>query len=311
MRTGDDGQVPVFFDITHTTHYRFARPVALGLHKVLFRPRDSHDLRVLATAMDVTPEPLDIRLIQDVYSNSVALVLPQSPAAEFKVVCHFSVEHTGTRALDFALDARVQSYPFAYDAEERVALAHYLQPYYDDPDGSLRAWAQRFVAPDGGTTGTRELLVQMTQFIRDTLQYRPRFDEGVQTPYDTLRWQSGNCRDYATLMIEAVRQLGYAARFVSGYLHVPAQDGSTLPRTGRGATHAWLQVYLPSAGWIPLDPTNNLVGGHDLIRVGVARHASLASPVQGTWTGYPSDFLGMEVDVNVQVRNSSVRVQRT
>jgi transglutaminase-like putative cysteine protease len=304
----DDG-MPVFFDITHTTHYRYAQPVVLGLHQVLFRPRDSHDLRVLATSMEVTPEPLDVRLIQDAYSNSVALVQPQSPATEFKVVCNFSVEHTGTRALDFALDARVESYPFAYDAEERIALAHYLQPFYDDPDGSLRAWALRFVAPGGGHTGTRELLVQMTQFIRDTLQYRPRFDEGVQTPYETLRWQSGTCRDYATLMIEAVRHLGYAARFVSGYLYVPAHDDGTLPRTNTGATHAWLQVYLPSAGWIPFDPTNNLVGGYDLIRVGVARHASLASPVRGVWTGYPSDFLGMEVDV--QVRNSAGVDQNT
>lgn len=197
--------------------------------------------------MDVTPEPLDVRLIQDAYSNSVALVQPQSPATEFKVVCNFSVEHTGTRALDFALDARVQSYPFAYSSEERIALAHYLEPYYDDPDGSLRAWAQGFVAPGGGNTGTRELLVQMNQFIRNTLQYRARFDEGVQTPYETLRWQSGTCRDYATLMMEAVRHLGYAARFVSGYVYVPSQDSGAQPSSSAGSSHAWLQVYLPSA----------------------------------------------------------------
>jgi transglutaminase-like putative cysteine protease len=296
--------MPVF-DITHTTHYRYAQPVTLGLHQVLFRPRDSHDLRVLATSMQVTPEPLDVRLIQDAYSNSVALVQPQGPATEFKVVCHFSVEHTGTRALDFELDPRVQSYPFTYETEERIALAHYLEPYYDDPDGSLRVWAQGFVAPTGNT-GARELLVGMTQFIRNTFQYRARFDEGVQTPYDTLRWQSGTCRDFATLMIEAVRQLGYAARFVSGYLYMPSQANGSLPGFSLGSTHAWLQVYLPSAGWIPFDPTNNLVGGSDLIRVGVARHASLASPVRGSWYGSASDYLGMEVDV--QVRNAAEMV---
>jgi len=243
----------VFFDITHTTHYRYAQAVALGEHRVLFRPRDSHDLRVLATDMQVTPAPVDIRLIQDMYSNSVALVQPQSPATELKVVCSFSVEHTGTRALDFPMSAR-------------------------------------------------ELLVDMTQFIRNSMQYRARDDQGVQTPYDTLAWQSGTCRDFATLMIEAIRQLGYAARFVSGYLYTPWLDSGDQPSLCAGATHAWVQVYLPGAGWIPFDPTNNLIGGTDLIRVGVARHATLASPVSGSWHGFPGDFLGMVVDVQVRKR---------
>ncbi len=294
----------VFFDISHTTHYRYAQPVTLREHRVLFRPRGSHDLRVLATDMVVTPEPVDIRLIQDAYSNSVALVQPQSPASEFKVVCSFSVEHTGTRALDLPLSAHAQSYPFDYDAEERLVLAHYLLPYYDDPDGELLQWANQFV--DGaGATGTRELLVAMTQFIRDQMLYQARYQEGVQTPYETLRLQSGTCRDFATLMIEAVRRLGYAARFVSGYLYTPWLDDPAQPGAGAGATHAWVQVYLPGAGWIPFDPTNNLIGGTDLIRVGVARHARFASPVSGAWHGFPGDFLGMDVDVQVRKRSGT------
>lgn len=293
----------LIFDITHSTHYRYAQPVSLGQHRVLFRPRDSHDMRVLATDLRVTPTPLDIRLYQDVYSNSVALVQPQSPATEFKVLCSFSVEHTGTRALDFPMSPRAQHFPVVYDDEERLVLAHYLLPYYDDPEGSLRAWARQFIAP-AGETGARDLLVAMTQFIRDTMRYQARLDEGVQTPYDTLVLQSGSCRDFATLMIEAIRQLGYAARFVSGYLYSPWMDGSAArpPGADSGSTHAWLQAYLPGAGWLPFDPTNNLVGGTDLIRVGVARHASLASPVSGTWHGFPGDFLGMEVDVRVRKR---------
>jgi transglutaminase-like putative cysteine protease len=293
--------VSVLFDITHTTHYRYHQPVALGEHRVLFRPRGSHDLRVLATDMQVTPEPLDIRLIQDVYSNSVALVRPQSPATELKVECSFSVEHAGTRALDLPLKSDALEYPFAYSAEDRIALQHYLLPYYDDPSGELEAWARQFVRAEGAT-GTRELLVEMTQSIRDSMTYVARFDEGVQTPYDTIRFGSGTCRDFATLMIEAVRKLGYAARFVSGYLYTPWLDNGDAEHVGAGATHAWLQVYLPGAGWIPFDPTNNLIGGTDLIRVGVARHASLASPVSGSWKGYPADFAGMFVDVQVKRR---------
>ena len=291
----------VFFDITHTTHYRYAQPVTLHEHRVLFRPRGSHDLRVLATDMVVTPQPVDIRLIQDAYSNSVALVQPQSPASEFKVVCSFSVEHTGTRALDLPLSPHAQSHPFDYDDEERLVLAHYLLPYYDDPDGALLQWANQFVDASVAT-GTRELLVAMTQFIRDQMLYQARYQEGVQTPYDTLRLQSGTCRDFATLMIDAVRRLGYAARFVSGYLYTPWLDDPAQPGAGAGSTHAWVQVYLPGAGWIPFDPTNNRIGGTDLIRVGVARHARFASPVSGAWHGFPGDFLGMDVDVQVRKR---------
>ncbi len=291
----------VLFDISHTTHYRYHQPVQLGEHRVLFRPRGSHDLRVLATDMKVTPEPVDIRLIQDVYSNSVALVTPQSPATELKVECSFSVEHTGTRALDLPLNPDALAYPFVYSDESRIALQHYLMPYYDDPTSELHAWARRFVRGDG-PTGTRELLVEMTQSIRDSMRYLARFDEGVQTPYDTLRSGSGTCRDFATLMIEAVRRLGYAARFVSGYLYTPWLDDGSPEHVGAGATHAWLHVYLPGAGWIPFDPTNNLIGGTDLIRVGVARHASLASPVSGSWHGFPGDFAGMFVDVQVRRR---------
>ena len=295
------GRLSVFFDISHTTHYKYRQPVTLGEHRVMFRPRGSHDMRVLATDLKVTPEPLDVRLIMDVYSNSVALVRPRSPANELKIEAFFSIEHAGSRALELPLHFAAEQYPFLYDREDLLALPHYLAPYYDDPTGELDAWARAFIHSDG-PTGTRDLLVAMTRKIRDSMTYVARFTEGVQTPYETLRLGSGTCRDFATLMIEAVRRLGYAARFITGYLYTPALDGGTPGHVGSGATHAWVQVYLPGAGWIPFDPTNNLIGGTDLIRVGVARHASLASPVSGSWNGYPGDFEGMFVDVQVHRR---------
>jgi transglutaminase-like putative cysteine protease len=297
----------LFFDITHTTHYRYAQPVDLGEHRVMFRPRDSHDLRVLATDLQVEPPAQHLRMVQDAYSNSVAVLQPQSPASELKLVSKFTVEHTGTRALDLPLESHAEFYPFSYSPEEAVALQHYLAPWYDDPTGELARWARGFVSaetPGAAKTGSRDLLVAMTAHIRNSMQYLTRFDEGVQTPYETLRLQSGTCRDFATLMIEAVRQLGYAARFVSGYLYTPWLDVDEAERQGVGSTHAWAQVYLPGAGWLPFDPTNNLVGGTDLIRVGVARHASLASPVSGSWHGFPGDFLGMDVDVAVHKRTA-------
>lgn len=291
----------VIFDITHTTHYRYSQPVGFSEHRVLFRPRDSHDLRVLATDLQISPTPVDVRLIQDVYSNSVALIQPLSPASDLKVVCSFSVEHTGTRVLDFPLSARAENYPFDYNNEEQLVLAHYLTPFYDDPNGLLRAWADQFLDTNGAA-GSRDLLVVMTQAIRNTVRYQTRLEEGVQTPHQTLALKSGTCRDFATLMIEAIRLLGYAARFVSGYLYTPWLDDITQTVSTTGTTHAWVQVYLPGAGWIPFDPTNNLIGGTDLIRIGVARHASLASPVSGSWHGRAGDFLGMDVDVQVHQR---------
>ncbi|MGE5450761.1 MAG: transglutaminase family protein [Acidobacteriota bacterium] len=287
----------VIFDITHTTTYRYAQPVELGEHRVMFRPRDSHDLRVRATDLQVTPGSREIRMIHDVYSNSIAVVQPTSPARELSFVCTFTVEHTGSRALDLPLDPSVHRYPFQYQQEDQLALQHYLQPFYADHQEALRQWARQFVGPDGHAD-TREVLVRMNQAIRDSMSYQVRHEEGVQAPHETLARRKGSCRDFATLMIEAVRLLGYGARFVSGYIYAAELEGMK----AQGATHAWLQVYLPGAGWIAFDPTNNLIGGTDLIRVAVARHASLAAPLSGTWQGEPETYLGMTVDVQVNKR---------
>jgi transglutaminase-like putative cysteine protease len=296
--------VPIIFDITHTTEYRYAKRVELGEHRLLFRPRESHDLRVLATDLKVEPGAPDIRLIQDAYSNSIALVKPESPSDAVKFTCLFTVEHTGERALDLPLSPGAEAYPFEYSAEDRLVLQHFLTPFYD-ADETLMAWARQFIRTDGPTE-SRQLLVDMTKQIRDSMAYQPRDEEGVHPPGETLATQQGSCRDFATLMIEAVRRLGYAARFVSGYVYTSGGESQGDAQAASGATHAWLQVYMPGAGWITFDPTNNLIGGTDLIRVAYARHASFASPVSGTWTGKPADYLGMKANVSVVKREPVV-----
>ena len=144
----------------------------------------------------------------------------------------------------------------------------------------------------------------MNQHIRDNFRYVARDEEGTQQPLETLELGSGSCRDFALLMMEAARRLGVATRFVSGYLYDPALDGgeATASTVGAGYTHAWLQAYLPGAGWVPFDPTNNLLGGTQLIRVGVARDPSQAAPISGSWFGESDDYLGMDVNVTVQRR---------
>ena len=287
------------YEIVHTTVYRYKQPVSFGEHRVMFRPRDSHDLRVLATDLQVSPQAL-VRMIQDPHSNSVALVQPLSSATELQIVCRFTIEQARTgNHLELPLSPSAEVFPFAYSVEERFDLECYLRPHHDDPGGHLTAWARQFIRTDG-LTGTRQLLLQMNQYIRDHFTYAQRDEEGTQTPQRTLQLGTGSCRDFALLMMEAVRRLGVATRFVSGYLYDPALDGAASDGTvGAGSTHAWLQAYLPGAGWVPFDPTNNLLGGSQLIRVGVARDPSQAAPIAGSWYGEADDYLGMTVQVAV------------
>jgi transglutaminase-like putative cysteine protease len=296
--------MPVRYDITHTTVYSYHTPVTFGEHRVMFRPRDSHDLRVLATDLQVSPAA-QVRMIQDPMSNSVALVTPLKPATELKIVCTFSIEHAQSLNLELPLAPSAAVFPFAYSVQERFDLEQFLRPHYDDLEGVLTHWSRQFLRNDG-PTGTREMLVQMNQHIRDNLKYIARQTEGTQSPLETLALRSGTCRDFALLMMEAARRLGIATRFVSGYLYDPALDTGPAAggagTAGAGTTHAWLQAYLPGAGWVPFDPTNNLTGGNTLIRVGLTRDPSQAAPVSGVWYGERGAYIGMAATVIVRRR---------
>jgi transglutaminase-like putative cysteine protease len=292
------------YDIEHITEYRFNRPVELGLHRLTFRPRDGHDMRVLATQLVITPTEQRVDLVHDVYANSVALVQPAPQAERLQIVCRFTVDHLGAAGFNQPAASESAWMPPPYSTSERLSLTPFLLPSFDDPNLVLRTWAQPFAeaAENGG--GPRAVVARMTEAIRSGFFYNARDAEGVQTPQQTLYFGSGSCRDFATLMIDALRHLGIAARFVSGYLYSPphAQNGQLAGNVGGGATHAWVQVYLPDCGWFPVDPTNNLIGGTDLIRLAVAREAAEVSPLSGTWWGAPADFAGMSVTVNVVAR---------
>ncbi len=295
-------RMPIRYDITHTTVYRYSTPVTFGEHRVMFRPRDSHDLRVLATDLQVSPEAI-VRMIQDPHSNSVALVQPIQPALELRLVASFTIERADVTQDLSLLSPSAEFLPFAYSLQDRLDLEHYLRPHHDDPEGKLIAWAHQFFRHDG-PTGTRDLMGRMNQHINQNFRYETREEEGTQTPLQTLALGGGSCRDYALLMMEAMRRLGVATRFVSGYLYDSALDvnapGSDGAMTGAGATHAWLQAYLPGAGWVAYDPTNNLLGGSQLIRVGVARDPAFAAPVSGSWFGDADAYVGLEASVQVK-----------
>jgi len=292
------------YDILHTTVYRYKVPVRFGLHRVMFRPRDSHDLRVLATDLQVSPEA-NVRMIQDPHSNSIALVQPLGEATELRIVCAFTIEHVPTLLDELELEPAAEFLPFAYSVQERLDLEHYLRPHHDDPDGVLIRWAHQFLASDKPNS-TREVLTRLNAHIGQSLVYTARDEEGTQTPLETLALGSGSCRDYALLMMEAARRLGVATRFVSGYIYDAALDKAA-PKsgeavTGAGTTHAWLQAYLPGAGWVAFDPTNNLMGSGQLIRVGVARDPAQAAPISGSWFGKQEAYEGLEATVRVTRR---------
>ena len=289
--------MPQRLSIRHSTVYRYRRPVIFGEHRAMFRPRDSHDLRVLDARLVLSP-PGEVRWIHDVFSNSIALITFGQPAEELRFDSLIEIEHYGLNDPEMMLREYAASYPFRYDNDQMPDLLPTLQCHYPDPEGAIGAWARRFL-DQAETTNTEELLIRITRAIKDQFTYQERAIHGTRTPAETLSLRSGTCRDFALFMIEAVRSLGLAARVVTGYLYDPALDGAGRALEGAGTTHAWVQVYLPGAGWVEFDPTNGLIGGTNLIRVGVARDPRQAVPLQGSYGGAASDFIDMSVEVRV------------
>ncbi len=280
--------------VRHVTVYRYSQPVTLGEHRMMFRPRESHDLRLLSTRLDITPKPTSLRWLHDVFDNSLAIALFNEPAADLRFDSTVTLEHVETLLPDYSLEPYARSYPFRYADDELPDLARGLALHY--PSSDVAVWVQRFLNPDG-TAETIGLLRSMTLAIKNGFRYERRDEKGIQSPSETLQLRSGSCRDFALLMMEAVRCLGLAARFVSGYIFVPNEDTRGL--AGGGSTHAWMQVYLPGAGWVDFDPTNNIVGNRSLIRVAVAWDPKQVLPLWGTFVGAASSFLGMTVGVSV------------
>ena len=284
------------FHIRHATTYRYARQVAFGEHRLMFRPRDSFDQRLLTAKLRVKPQPHKVRWIHDVFGNCITIVDIAESTKELCFETSIRVDHTPHEPLDLRMDDEAQTYPFSYDPEELPDVAPMMAQPDSAGDEPVRQWSRQFVR-SGRPTDTSRLLMTLCNAIHESFSYARRLNGETQSPAVTLELRRGTCRDFAVLMMEAVRSLGFAARFVSGYLYVPDRDGSS--KLGGGSTHAWCQVYLPGAGWVEFDPTNGIVGNRDLIRVAVARTQRQAIPLVGTYAGSPDDFLEMDVQVNV------------
>lgn len=287
--------------ISHKTVYRYREPVQFGEHRFMCRPRGSHDLRLVETGLTVQPTP-KLRWIHDVFGNSVLVATFTEKASELVFESTFTAEHYPVDPDVDLVEPYAETLPFTYDASEIPDLSRVMERHYPDPQHQVDAWV-RTVCAGAGTARTLEVLFAITRAIKAQFTYEARDDEGTRTPTDTLRHGRGSCRDFALFMMEAVRSLGLAARFVSGYLYGDVLPGGGVV-VGGGATHAWVEVYLPGAGWLPFDPTNAIIGGRHLIRVATARDPSQAAPLKGSYAGPSDAFLGLTVDVTVQAANS-------
>ena len=286
--------------VRHVTTYRYKRPVGFGEHRMMFRPRDSHDQRLVSHDVVITPQPAVIHWLHDVFGNCVTLARFSQRAPTLRFESTLRIDHAGIVPNPALLHDHARNFPFAYDTDEMPDLLRSIERQAPDPGHVIDRWAYAFLTASEQPAGTLELLSTMTRTIRRRFTYKARHEPGIQDPRVTLRLETGTCRDFAFLMMEAVRSLGLAARFVSGYLYVPSRpDPGEAERQGGGNTHAWLQVYLPGCGWVEFDPTNGIVGTRGLVRVASVRDPAMAVPLSGSWTGASSDCLGMDVSVHV------------
>lgn len=284
--------------IVHSTLYQYRRPVRFGEHRLMIRPRDSHDMRLVTSGLKISP-PGTIRWQHDVFSNSVAVVTFTELASELRFESSIEIELFPSDDLQFPVDETARNLPFVYPSEELPDVTRLAERHYPDPDSRVDNWVRQFLDWNG-RGNTMDVLRNITSSIPAQFRYEGRIDEGTRSPAETLSLGVGSCRDFAVLMMEAARALGLAARFVTGYLYDPSTDQGAAAVKGAGAPHAWLQVYVPGAGWIEMDPTNGIIGGRDLVRVAVARDPSQAVPVRGTYFGSGDDFLSLDVAVRVE-----------
>lgn len=276
--------------IIHTTEYHYSEPVRFGVHRVLMRPREGHDVRIIQSNAEASPLSC-IDWVRDILGNSIALIAFQEPSDRLRIHSDLVVDMAGDRMRECAINSLARDYPFQYEADEQIDIFPFRIPSYPHDGPMLREWLRRVYQP-GKLLNTLDLLMRLNTEVHKTLEYKPREEYGVQLPCESLRLGTGSCRDYAVFMMEAARHLGFAARFVTGYIQMAAGQ--------HGATHAWTEIYLPGAGWRGFDPTNHKMAGPEHVAVAVTREQEKAAPVSGSWEGPNGAFQHMEVVVRVE-----------
>jgi transglutaminase-like putative cysteine protease len=281
----------------HRTRYTYDRPVTFGEHRLMIRPRDGHDMRILESSLSVSPRA-DVHWAFDTFGNSIALLSFHEAADELTIESELLLRRYGLDEPLSRMERYAGNFPAQYDTEERVDLAPYLAPQHPHDLEAVDGWLATVLPSPSGSC--LHVLGALGTAVHERFDYERRESEGVRSPGETIRLGSGTCRDFALLFMEAARRLGFAARFVTGYLHDEASgpDGGE-DMTGGGATHAWADIFVPGAGWVEFDPTNRIVASRNLIRVATTRTPSQALPVSGTFEHDGGRQLQLEVRVIV------------
>lgn len=284
--------------IRHRTSYHYSEKVPFGRHQLMLRPREGHGLHMEKCSIEVSPRHR-MRWMRDLYENNVGFIEFDEPASELVVACEFIVRTCDYNPFNFVILPEALEYPFNYEHNLQKELTPLIQNLYFRDEARLRGWLEQFWHP-GKRIDTLDLLQQINGNIYRTFKYRRREERGVQSPAETLENNSGSCRDFAALFIEACRCLGIAARFVSGYMY-------SAEITGRMSMHAWAEVYLPGAGWIGFDPSWGILASSQYIPVAVSRHPENATPISGTYIGTSRIFLKCVVDLYVELHDPAVK----
>jgi transglutaminase-like putative cysteine protease len=277
--------------IVHQTRYHYNKPVEFGPHRLVLRPREGHDIRV--ESMDVTIQPTGhLTWSRDVFGNSIATVEFDEPAAELLIESHVVLVRMSPLLKRKTHLEGLTPWPPVYDALERVAVKTYERLSYPKDAPAVKAWLENFriKKPDFAEDVARNL----NDYIYDEMRYIRREEKGVLSPAQTLERGGGSCRDLATLLLEAARALGVAARFASGYLECQAAV------LGEASTHAWVEIYHPGRGWAGYDPS---IGEETTLRhvvTGVSNHPRGVMPVSGSFYGKSSAFSEMNIAITVR-----------
>ena len=277
------------YSIAHHTVYHYSEYVELQPHTLRLRPREGHELRIESSKLDIFPAAT-LRWHRDVENNSVAIASFNDKTNILTIKSEILIQQYDMVPLDFLVADYAINYPFKYLDEDNILLSPYLLDKIHPEDPSLGQWIQALWQP-GKKIQSIVLLQKLNRRIFQSFTYKKREEEGVQSATETLRYNSGSCRDFANLFMAAARQLGFAARFVSGYIYSPSSPAQA------GSTHAWVEVFIPGAGWKGFDPTLGDIVGDQHIAVAVARMPESIPPIAGAFFGTP----GSSMTVNVWV----------
>ena len=276
--------------LEHRTSYTFDRLVEVYPHVVRLRPAPHSRTPIEAYSLQVEPGDHFINWQQDAFGNFLARLVFPNRTRSLTITVGLIADMKVINPFDFFIEDWAERIPFEYPKSLQEDLKPYLRPVDEDDDGSgpgelVQAWVRNFSVPPG--TQTNDFLVALNRAVNADVGYSLRMEPGVQTPDFTLRTGIGSCRDSAWLLVSILRQLGLAARFVSGYLvqltsDVEALDGPSGPAADFTDLHAWTEVYIPGAGWIGLDPTSGLFAGEGHIPLSATPHPASAAPITGS-----------------------------